>query len=112
MHLILGLSLSNLSELPMCLKSLQGRKACLVFVKPDLSQAECVQHSTIMLERWCLIQFGDSWKIKENALYVDNKLHGHVSNSKCTCVSAGSDSHPVNLTVLAGDASPIVQNDQ
>ena len=84
------------------------------FVKLDLSPAERVQHSALMQERWCLIQSGVSRKnirVKGNALYVDNKLHGHVSNSKFTHASTDSDSHqgPSNSP---SDASPIVQNDQ
>ena len=79
-----------------------------LFVKPDLSQAERVQHSTLMQERWRLIQSGVSRKnirVKGNALYVDNKLHGHVSNSKFTYAPTGSDSHqgPSNSP---SDASP------
>lgn len=86
------------------------------FVKPDLSQAERVRHSTLMQERWHLIQSGVSRKnirVKGNALYVNNKLHGHASNYKFTYASAstGSVSHqgPSNSP---SDASPIVQNDQ
>ena len=84
------------------------------FVKPDLTPAERVLHSTLMQERWRLIQSGVSRKsirIKGNALYVDNKLQGHVSNSKFTYVSTDSGSHQGN-SVSPSDASLIVQNDQ
>ena len=54
-------------------------------VKPDMSHAQRLQESLLMRERWQLIQSGVSRKsirLRGDCLYVSQKLHGRVSNSK------------------------------
>ena len=84
------------------------------FLKPDLSQAERVQHSTLMQERWRLIQSGVSRKdirVKGDALYINNQMHGRASNSKFEHAFSGTGSHQ-GQSNSSRDASPIVLNDQ
>ena len=55
-----------------------------------MSQAECTIESLLMKERWRLIQTGidrKSIKIQAANIYVNNKLHGKVSNSSFTLSS-------------------------
>ena len=55
-----------------------------LFVKPDLSRAERVIDSLLMKERWNLIQSGTERKhikIRNDSIYVSNKLHGKVVDS-------------------------------
>ena len=90
MHLTLDQSSSNLSEQPMFAK----RKSLSIpfSIKPGLSRAERLQQSILMQERWRLIQSGVSRKsirVRGDALYVSNKLHGRVSNSKFEHASIG-----------------------
>ena len=76
-----------------------------LFVKPDFSQAKRVQHSTLMQERWCLIQSVLVGKTSESK--------GMLSTFTTSCMVMsqilGSDSHqgPSNSP---SDASPFVQN--
>ena len=84
------------------------------FIRPDLSRSERFQQSLLMQERWNLIQSGVSRKsirIKGNSLYVSNKLHGRVSNSKFEHASASSETPDLSQPDSPRPTSPIVHHD-
>ena len=52
-------------------------------IKPDMSPKERSRDSTLMKERWSLIQSGTDRKyirIHNSCIYVHNKLHGQINN--------------------------------
>ena len=55
-----------------------------VLIKPDMYPEEREKESTLLRERWSLIQSGvprETIKIRDCRLYVKNKLHGQVTKS-------------------------------
>ena len=73
----------------------------------DMSPNQRLYESILLKERWNLIQSGVSRKyirIRADCLYVRNKLHGRVCNSKF--VHEASDPGATHL-----DNNPIVQHD-
>ena len=68
-----------------------------------------------MQERWRLIQSGVSRKsirVRGDALYVSNKFHGRVSNSKFEHASIGPGTPRLSQPSSPRNTSPIVQHDQ
>ena len=73
-------------------------------IKPDMSRTQRLQESILMQERWHLVQYNvdhKSIKLRGGSLYVKDKLHGRVSNSKFVCVSASpkapcGSNNPIN----------------
>ena len=66
-------------------------------IKPDMSREQRLLESILMKERWGLIQSGvarKSIKIRNTRLFVNNKLHGQVINSKFQCESPILSSQP------------------
>jgi len=54
-------------------------------IKPDLSYQERVAQSILLKEQWQLIQQGTERKlvkIRYNQIFVQNKIHGKVIDSK------------------------------
>ena len=74
-----------------------------LFVKPDLSRAERVIDSLLMKERWNLIQSGTERKhikIRNDSIYVSNKLHGKVVDSVFQA------SYPTQPPLVPADSVP------
>ena len=77
-------------------------------IKPDLSPEQRLRESILLKERWKLIQDGTERKdirIKNNGLYVHNKLYGRLVNS----VFHPSLNDSVTSQSLTSDPSTIVQ---
>ena len=65
--------------------SRKGKLSRPYSIKPDMSYEQRLRESVIMKERWSLIQSGidrKDIKIKDDRLFVHNKLHGQVKNKK------------------------------
>ena len=63
-------------------------------IKPDMSREQRLLESILMKERWGLIQSGVARKSIKIRLFVNNKLHGQVINSKFQCESPILSSQP------------------
>ena len=66
-------------------------------IKSDMSREQRLLESILMKVRWGLIQSGvarKSIKIRNTCLFVNNKLHGQVINSKFQCESPILSSQP------------------
>lgn len=85
-------------------------------IKPDMSRAQRLRESILMQERWHLVRSGvdrKSIKLRGDSLYVKDKLHGRVSNSKFVCVSAGPDAPcGSNNPIGPRSTSPTVEHQQ
>ena len=80
-------------------------------IKPDMSPNEHRHESILLKERWNLIQSGVSRKcirLRADCLYVRNKLHSRVCNSKF--VHEASDPSAKHLDNPRNN-NPIVQHD-
>lgn len=82
-------------------------------IKPDMSREQRLVEAVLLQERWHLIQSGvarNSIKIRNTRLFVKNKLHGQVINSKFQCegsnLSSQSDTSYCSKNVA--DVVPIV----
>ena len=63
-------------------------------IKPDMSWEQRLVEAVLLQERWHLIKSGvarNSIKIRDTRLFVKNKLHGQVINSKFQCELEGSN---------------------
>ena len=82
-------------------------------IKPDMSPNERLHESILLKERWNLIQSGVSRKyirIRADCLYVRNKLHGRVCNSKFVHEASDPGATCTHLDNPKNN-NPIVQHD-
>ena len=82
-------------------------------IKPDMSWEQRLVESVLLKERWHLIQSGvarSSIKIRNTRLFVKNKLHGQVVNSKFQCEGStlSSQLDKSYCSKNAADVVPIV----
>ena len=78
-------------------------------IKPDMPHDQRLRNSIIMKERWSLIQSGvhrNRIKIKNDHLFVNNRLYGHISNNKFVLESEAFD---VSTMDVAVDVPSIVE---
>ena len=83
-------------------------------IKPDLTKEERLCESSLMKERWRLIQSGVSRgdiKVRGPHLYVRGKVHGHYRNSVFQYVSTQSTPPNVTQPLISSDNASSPEGD-
>ena len=86
----------------------KSKLASSIYIKPDLTPEEKAIESLLLKERRSLIQKGFSRqhiKIRNQSLYVQNKLHASIRNSKLELSESQTES-PNQDTTQIHDSSP------